>query len=125
MLSSTLIHRSSPSSGLVGPSTVCQAYSSREGAEHRKRGNFEEAVGNLAAQLWVGRAEAGAHAWIEQWSADVAQSQYYLRPVVSALRAALFVRFKPNATVEDGMIQDRARDVLQAVVASRVARSSR
>jgi hypothetical protein len=84
--------------------------------ESQKRNTLEEAVGHLAAQLWVGRGRNAARAWISMWTADLPSGQPYLSHLLSALRGALFERFAPTASAERAAIQDRARSVLHDVV---------
>jgi hypothetical protein len=82
----------------------------------RKRDTFEEPVGYLAAQLWVGRAREGARSWIDHWQSDLASGERYLWHTISALRAALFAGFAPNAREEDAAVQRRAREIVEAIV---------
>lgn len=91
-----------------------QSRSSSEDGK-RKRESFDEAFGHLAANLWVGRGRPLANKWIETWTADLVYGQAYLWPLISALRAALFVRFV-EGTSEAVAVQERAQGVLYAIV---------
>jgi hypothetical protein len=82
----------------------------------RKRDRFEEPVGYLAAQLWVGRGREGARSWIDNWLTDLASGEQYLWHTISALRAALFAGLAPNAREEDAGVQRRARETVEAIV---------
>ncbi len=83
-----------------------------------KERNLDEALGYLAAHLWVGSERDAAQAWIKSWVDDIPEGEGRLWHVVSALRSALFLRFAPDAPERDGLIQDRAREVLLQVVQS-------
>jgi len=84
--------------------------------EDSRRGAFHEAIATMAARLWIVSGREIAHGWIFNWVHNLEDSDAYLWQLVSWLRGALFVRFQKDATDSDREIQDRAREVLRAVV---------
>jgi hypothetical protein len=83
--------------------------------KREKRNTFEEAVGAIAAQLWVGRGRSLAKGWIESWTAEPVAGQGYLWTVLAVLRSALFEDFNPKKGLDARGIQDRARVVLHDI----------
>ncbi len=90
---------------------------SRRVESGNSRGTFEEAVGGIAAQLWVGRAQEGVRGWVANWTSDLASGERYLWHMISALRGALFLSYNEKTTNDGTSIQVRAREVLESVVA--------
>lgn len=95
--------------------------SSSSDSKQRIQGSFEEAIGNIAARLWVGNERKAARAWIDGWINDPVAGQGCLWHVVSALRGALFERFGSNATADHLGVQERAREVLHSTVVAAAA----
>lgn len=85
-------------------------------AESGRRNTFEEAVGGIAAQLWVGRGRRAAEDWIASWIADPVAWKGYLWSLVSVLRSALFEAYGATKSSDAGPIQERARIVIHQIV---------
>lgn len=81
-----------------------------------KRNYLEESIGHLAARLWVGQARSAARGWIDEWTTDLVRKHTYLWHTISALRGALFVRFTSDASAKEVEIQNRAREILHAII---------
>jgi hypothetical protein len=118
---------SGPLSRLVGPEPDrCEALASSILArqpqkipttDRQRRSTLEQAFGNLAGWLWVGNGRPAAKTWIDNWVADIMSGEPYLWPLISELRAPLFVKWSSVDGLADPVaVQDRARAVLQAVV---------
>ena len=88
----------------------------RQDEETSRRGDFHEAIASLASRLWIVGGNEAAHGWILSWISTLEDSDAYLWPVVSWLRGALFARFQAKASDRERVIQDRARELLRAVV---------
>jgi len=90
----------------------------RQDEEKSRRDDFHGAIASMAARLWMVSGREIAQGWILSWVRTVEDSDAYLWPLVSWLRGALFARFQKEATDRDREIQNRAREVLRAVVDS-------
>ena len=86
--------------------------------EKSRRGDFHEAIASMAARLWIVSRRYRTQEWILNWVRTLEDSDAYLWPLVSWLRGALFAKFQKDATDRDRQIQDRAREVLRAIVNS-------
>lgn len=84
--------------------------------EKSRPGDFHEAIARMAARLWIVSGKDIAQGWILDWVRTLGDSDAFLWPLVSWLRGALFARFQKDATDRDREIQNRAREVLRAVV---------
>lgn len=90
----------------------------RRQEEESRQGDFYEAIASMASRLWVVGGRNIAHGWILNWVRTLEDSDAYLWPLVSWLRGPLFARYQNDSTDRDGEIQNRAREVLRAVVDS-------
>lgn len=88
----------------------------RQEEESSRRGDFHEAIANIAARLWIVGQRHVAQEWILNWVRTQEESDAYLWPLISSLRGVLFAKFQKNADDRDQQIQDRAREVLRLVV---------
>ncbi|MDP9215559.1 MAG: ATP-binding protein, partial [Pseudomonadota bacterium] len=90
----------------------------RRQKEESRQGDFYEAIASMASRLWVVGGRNTAHGWILNWVRTLEDSDAYLWPLVSWLRGPLFARYQNDSTDRDGEIQNRAQEVLRAVVDS-------
>lgn len=81
----------------------------------RKHGTLEEALGHLAAQLWVGRGLPEANEWVDGWIDDIVHGQIYLWPLISALREALFAGYTEE-TADALEVNRRAHGAIHSIV---------
>lgn len=97
---------------------VLERVPAREMGERARRNTLAEAVANLAGYLWLRLGNGTAKGWIDTWIADPAAYSDYLWALVSTLRQALFLRFTSNPAALDIVIQNRAREIVERLVAT-------
>jgi hypothetical protein len=88
----------------------------RQQEDGSRQGDFHEAIATMAARLWMVSGRDIAHGWILNWIRTLEDSDAYLWPLVSWLRGALFAGYRKDATDRDREMQNRAREILRAVV---------
>lgn len=84
--------------------------------DEREDRALDEAIGGVAADLYVGYGRHQALAHINEWIADLAMNSARLWAVVSSLRSALFMGYEADAGARHIAIQERARAVLLEVL---------
>jgi hypothetical protein len=90
--------------------------------EEKHRGELAEAVASVAAHLWLGRGDATAKQWIDQWIANLEAFRPLLVHLISQLRGPLFFKWSGKVEVDHAAeIQARSRDLLAAIVDSELA----
>ena len=80
------------------------------------RDEMVNAVANIAAHLWVGRARPAAKAWIDAWLSDPTGYDSCLRELTSDLREALFDRYMHPEAPPAAKIQARAKGIIDRLV---------
>lgn len=79
---------------------------------------LEQALGRMVTCLYVGQGRVAYLAHLHAWLQNTADASERLWSAVSTLREALFFKYKDSASDDDGVIQDRAREVLGLVVSA-------
>jgi hypothetical protein len=98
--------------------TVIERFPLEGGSDSNKERELEQALGAIAAGLYVGQSRAACLAHLRTWLQHVGNASDLLWSAVSTLREALFLKYKEDATDESSAIQDRAREVLGLAVAA-------
>ena len=98
--------------------TILERFPTERAGDGRRHGSLDEALGTLAAHLWVGHARAVGRERIAAWAETLPANRTRLWNAVSALRHPLFASYAEDADLEDAALQERAALTFRKVLLS-------